>query len=153
MAALDPALGLLSALTSLPAALYYARALGAAAVHPVRHADGRIAGVRTSAGWMRTLLLFLGGTGFAAAAVTALNMAVGSVASLHAAFGAVLIVTLWPHAREITVRVLLLFLLISAGVARILPAAQTPGAVVIGCAIGLVCAWMLHRYAARRAHG
>ena len=46
MTALEPALGLLSALTSLPAVLYYARALGAAAVHPVREggrADRRLA--------------------------------------------------------------------------------------------------------------
>ena len=81
MAALDPALGFLSALTSLPAALYYARVLGAAAVRPVRDADGRTSGFRGDARWTRTLFLFLGATLLVAAVLGGLNMAFAQAVS------------------------------------------------------------------------
>lgn len=153
MSALDPAFGLLSALTSLPAALYYARAIGAAAVRPVRHADGRISGLRVDARWTRTLLLFLGGSLLVTAVVAALNLAFAPVASEHAAFGSMLVVLLWPHARESIVRMLLVFLLIAAGLSRVLLGAEALASVGAGYAIGLSCAWTLHRYARRNAFG
>lgn len=153
MPALDPALGLLSALTSLPAAIYYARAIGAAAVRPVRHADGRISGLRVDARWTRTLLLFLGGSVLVTAVVAALNVAFAQVASGQAALGAMLVVLLWPHARESIVRMLLVFLLIAAGVSRGLLGAEALVSIGAGYAIGLSCAWTLHRYAGRNAFG
>ncbi len=153
MTASEPALGLLSALTSLPAALCYARALGAAAVRPVRHADGRVSGLRVDAPWTRTLLLFLGGSALAAAAVAALNLAFSQLASGHAAHGVLLIAVLWPHARESIVRMLLVFLLIAAGVSRVLLGAEELASIGAGCAIGLFCAWTLRRYVGRNAFG
>lgn len=150
MTAFEPALGLLSALTSLPAALYYARALGAAAVHPMRGPHGRIAGLRANAEWARTLVTFLGGTLLVATLAGTLSMAFGPIVSLHAALGAVLIAALWQHAHEGLVRVLLLLLLIGAGASRALPGIDGPAAVLAGYAMGLCCAWTARRYAVRR---
>lgn len=152
MAALDPALGVLSALTSLPAALYYARAFGAAAVRPVRDAGGRISGLRGDARWTRTLFLFLGGTLLVAAVLGGLNMAFAQAVSQHAAFGAMLVALLWPHARENAVRVLLVLLLIAAGASRLLLGTEALVSVGAGYAIGLACAWTV-RYAGRTSFG
>lgn len=142
---LDPALGLLSALTSLPAALYYARAFGAAAVRPVRGPRGGLAGLRQDAQWAGTLFEFLSGTALVAMVVPAINMAFAPVASADAAFGGVLVAALWPHAGERTVRALLLLLLLGAGAARVLLAGNDPAGVIAGYAIGLCTAWGVHR--------
>ena len=152
MAALEPALGLLSALTSLPAALYYARALGAAAVHPVRGGGGRIAGVRANADWARTFVAFLGGTVLVTVLAGALSATLGAVMSLHAALGAVLVATVWRHAPETLVRLLLALLLIGAGVSRLLPGAEAPAAILAGYAIGLCCFWTARVYTMRGKH-
>lgn len=142
MPALDPALGLLSALTSLPAVLYYARFLGAAAVHPVRGADGRVAGLRANAEWAGTLVTFLGGTFLVAILAGTLNAALSSVMSLHAALGTVVVAALWQHAREGLIRFLLLSLLAGAGASRVLPGAEAVLTVLVGYAMGLCCAWI-----------
>lgn len=97
---LEPVLSLLSALASLPAARYYARALGAAAVRPVRGAHGRISRLVQDPKWRRTLVAYLGGTALAAAAVFALNMAFGRVAVEEAALGAVLVAVRLPLRSE-----------------------------------------------------
>ena len=152
MKALEPALGLLSALTSLPAALYYARALGAAAVRPVRGGGGRIAGLRANADWARTLVAFLGATVLAAVLAGALSATLGAVMSLHAALGAVIVAALWRHARETLVRLFLLLLLIGAGLSRLLPGTEAPAAILAGYAIGLCCTWTAHVYTMRRKH-
>jgi hypothetical protein len=152
MTALEPALGLLSALTSLPAVLYYARALGAAAVHPVRGGGGRIAGLRANADWARTLIAFLGGTVLVALLADALSATLGAVMSLHAALGAVVVAAVWRHARETLVRLLLLLLLIGAGVSRLLPGTEAPAAILAGYAVGLCCIWTAHVYIIRAKH-
>lgn len=141
---LDPVLALLSALTSLPAALYYARAIGAAAVHPVRGEDGRISGLRQDAEWTGTLVAFLLGTAFVAVAAPLIGMAFGDI-SKEAAFGAVLMTALWPHAREHTVRALLMLLLLGAGAARVALEGASAASVGGGFVLGLCGAWMLHR--------
>ena len=152
MTALEPALGLLSALTSLPAALYYARALGAAAVHPVRGDGGRIAGLRANADWARTCVAFLGGTVLVAVLAGALNATLGPVMSLHAALGAIVVAAVWRHAPEARVRLLLVLLLIGAGVSRLLPGAEAPGAILTGYAIGWCCFWTVRFYTTRGKH-
>lgn len=152
MTALEPALGLLSALTSLPAALYYARALGAAAVHPVRGGGGRIAGLRVHADWARTLVAFLGGTLLAATLAGTLSVAFGPVISLHAAFGTVVVAAVWRHASETLVRLFLLLLLIGAGVSRLLPGTEPAAAILAGYAAGFCCAWIAHRCTVRGNH-
>ena len=152
MTALEPALGLLSALTSLPAVLYYARVLGAAAVHPVRGGGGRIAGLRSNAEWARTFIAFLGGTVLVAVLASALSAALGAVMSLHAALGAVVVAAVWRHARETLVRMLLLLLLIGAGASRLLPGTETPAAILAGYAIGLCCIGAAQLYTIRRKH-
>ena len=152
MTALEPALGLLSALTSLPAVLYYARALGAAAVHPVRGGGGRIAGLRANADWARTLIVFLGGTALVAVLAGALSATLGTVMSLHAALGTVVVAAAWRHAHETLVRLLLLLLLIGAGVSRLLPGTDAPAAILAGYVIGLCCVWTAHMYTMRRKH-
>ena len=152
MTALEPALSLLSALTSLPAALYYARALGAAAVHPVRGDGGRIAGLRANTNWARTFVAFLGGTVLVAVLAGALSAVLGPVMSLHAALGAVVVAAVWRHARETLVRLLLLLLLIGAGVSRLLPGTEAPAAILAGYAIGLCCFWTAHVYSRRGKH-
>jgi hypothetical protein len=149
MAALEPALSLLTALTSLPAAFYYARFLGAAAVHPVRDEYGRPCGLRSNAQWRRTFLVFLA----SAALVASLGAVITPLASEHAAFGAVLVAALWPHARESTVRASLVLLLLGAGMARILDMAETPASVAAGYVIGVCCAWTVRRWLGRRALG
>ena len=141
----DPVFGLLSALTSLPAALYYARAIGAAAVHPVRGKDGRMSGLRRDADWMRTLVAFVVGTALAATAAPLISMAFGYPVSKEAAFGAVLIAALWPHAHEHIVRAVLILLLLGAGAARVALEGESPASVGAGFALGLCGAWMLHR--------
>ena len=152
MTALEPVLGLLSALASLPAMLYYARALGAAAVHPVRGGDGRIAGLRVHADWARTLVAFIGATVLAAVLDGGLSATLGAVTSLHAALAAVIVGAVWRHARETLVRLLLLFLLIGAGVSRLLPGTEAPAAIFAGFAIGLCCTWIAHAYSMRGKH-
>lgn len=152
MTALEPVLGLLSALASLPAMLYYARALGAAAVHPVRGGDGRIAGLRVHADWARTLVAFIGATMLAAVLDGALSAALGTVMSLHAALGAVVVGAVWRHARETLVRLLLLLLLIGAGVSRLLPGTEAPAVILAGYVIGLCFVWTAHRYTMRWKH-
>lgn len=151
MTALEPALGLLSALTSLPAALYYARALGAAAVHPVRASGGRIAGVRVHADWARTLIAFANGTLLVIVLAGTLSVTVGPVISLHAALGAVLVAAVWCHARETLVRLLLVLLLIGAGVSRVLPGMEGTAAVLAGYAVGLCCASIAVRASGSRS--
>ena len=151
MGALDPALGLLSALTSLPAAVYYARMLGAAAVHPVRGTHGRIAGLRASGEWTGALLVFLGGTGLVLTFGAALNVAIGGMVSLHGALGAVLVAALWQHAREGLIRFLLLLLLVGAGASRVLPGAEAVLPVLVGYAMGWCCAWIARHCLVRKA--
>lgn len=152
MTALEPALGLLSALTSLPAMLYYARALGAAAVHPVREGGGRIAGLHANADWARTLIAFLGSAALAAVLDGALSATLGAVMSLNAALAAVVVGAVWRHAQEMLVRLLLLLLLIGAGVSRLLPGTEPPAAILAGYAIGLCCAWTAHMCTMRGKH-
>jgi hypothetical protein len=153
MAALEPSAGLLSALTSLPAALYYARALGAAAVHPLRDGKGRITRLRTNAACARTLLVFLAGSVLVAASVNVIRMAFGPVASEHAALGAVVVAVLWPHAGEKAVRALLVLLLIALGASRVLLGGELWAGTVAGCALGLCCAWAAQRCVRRGAPG
>lgn len=143
LSAFDPALGLLSALTSLPAAFYYARAFGAAAVWPVRRKDGRISGLRHDASWTRALLVFLGATAVVSAALAAIDAAAGRAASEHAAFGTVLVAALWPQAPERIVRLLLVLLLLAAGTAAVVVGAESAASVVAGYAVGLCAAWAL----------
>ena len=152
MTALEPALGLLSALTSLPAVLYYARALGAAAVHPVREGGGQIAGLHASINWARTLIVFLGGTALAVVLAGALDAMLGAVMSLHAALASVVVAAVWRHARETLVRLLLLLLVIGAGASRLLPGTEAPGAILAGYVVGLCCVWTAHMYTMRRKH-
>lgn len=145
MTAFEPAFALLSALTSLPALLYYARAFGAAAVHPVRGTHGRIAGLRVNDESTSALLIFLGGTGLVLTFAGALNVAIGGMVSLHSALGAVVVAALWPQAREGLIRFLLLFLLVGAGASRVLSGADAGTAVLVGYSIGFCCAWITRR--------
>lgn len=146
MMAFEPAFALLSALTSLPALLYYARAFGAAAVHPVRGKHGRITGLRSNGEAEVALLIFLGGTGLVLTFAGALTMAIGGMVSLHSALGAVIVVALWQQARERLIRFLLLFLLAGAGASRVLSDAEAVPAVLAGYAMGVYCAWIVRRY-------
>ena len=153
MSALEPSAGLLSALTSLPAALYYARTLGAAAVHLSRDGKGRITRLRTNAPSARTLLVFLAGAVLVAASVNVMRTAFGSVVSEHAALGAMLVAVLWRQAGEIAVRALLILLLIAVLALRLLLSGEVPGGIVAGCALGLSCTWAAYRCAQRWALG
>lgn len=141
MSAMEPTLGLLSALSSFPAAVYYARMIGAAALQPVRDPrSGRIKGLRSDAGWTGTLLTFLAGAALAAALSAAINGWFGDIASEHAAFSALLVATLWRHAPNRLVRVLLILLLLGVGAARLMLGAHFPAGVIAGYAIGLCSA-------------
>lgn len=153
MTSLEPALGVLSALTSLPAVLYFARAFGAAAVQPVREDGGLIACLRTDGDWTHTFVAFLFGAALAAALVGALNATLGAALSLHAALGAVLVAAVWPHARETLVQLLLALLLIGAGVSRLLPGTEPPAAILAGYVLGWCCFWTARVYTVRKKHG
>lgn len=152
MTALEPALGLLSALTSLPAVLYFARAFGAAAVHPVRGDGRRIEGVRADGDWTHTFAAFLFGAALSAALVGALNATMGAALSLHAALGAVLVAAVWPHARETLVQLLLALFLIGAGVSRLLHGTEPPAGILSVYVIGWCCFWTARFYTIRAKH-
>lgn len=141
MTALDSAFGLLSALTSLPAVLYYARAIGAAAVHPVRGTDGRIAGVRANDEWEGTFIAFLVAVVLVWMLAGTLNSTPEPVISLHTALGTVVVAGVWRHDSDKLVRFLLLLLLIGAGASRVLPDMEAPLAVLAGYVLGFCCAW------------
>jgi hypothetical protein len=154
----DPALGLLSALGSFPAAFYYARLIGAAALRPVRDPrSGVIKGWRSDAGWSETLLRFLASAALVTALTAAVNGWFGDIASEHAAFSALLVATLWRHAPDRAIQVLLVLLLLGVGAARVMLGAHFPAGVVAGYAIGLCGAftvgWILRGHAAGKAHG
>jgi hypothetical protein len=138
--ALDSALGLLSALISLPMAFYYARLFGAAAVRPVRDQNGRLTGLICDARWTRVLIAFLAGTVLVAGATAIVQAAAGPVVSGHAAFGAMTVVLLWRPAGEHLVRALLVLLLIAAGAARTLIGGESAAGVLAGYTLGLACA-------------
>lgn len=141
MTALEPALGLLSALTSLPAALYYARAFGAAAVRPVRDEHGRISGLRQDGEWSTTLCVFVGGLFAVVIGGAAADTIFDGAMSTHAAFGGLLAGALWPRLDDWLARGLVVFILVGIGAACLLVHADLPAAVAAGYGMGLTSAW------------
>lgn len=144
MGALDPALGFLSALTSIPAAFYYARLFGAASVRVVRNHEGRSIGLRIDRAWTLVLIAFSAATALIAGVTALVQAAVGPIVSTHAALGTMLVIVLWRPAREPLVRAFLVFLLAGAGAARILNEGESVGSVLAGFAAGAGIACLVH---------
>lgn len=166
--ALDPALGLISALGSFSAAVFYARAIGASALHIARDRNGTAIRCRVDAEWADTLVCFLLAAVIAASAVWALKTWLhlprpwqvygpwlgqaallvdedGSFPSGHGAFAAVVVGSLWPRAASRASRALLLLYLAGVGLARVLLGAHFPGDVLAGYAVGFGGVWIADR--------
>lgn len=155
--ALRPAAELVSALGSFAAAACYARAIGAAAFHPVRGSQGRIRGLRVDDGWALTLAVFLVGTLLAASLVWALEHLGSYGLSSHAAFTAALIATLWPYASDRGAQAALVLFLLMLSASQLALEAATPEELIGGICIGIACAcasrtWLTHRKPDSRAH-
>ena len=166
--ALEPALGLVSAVGSFPSAAYYARLIGAAAVHVVRDRERRIVRCRLSDAWAQTLLRFLFATAMAAAIVWLLKTGLhfprpwelygprlgaatllvdndASFPSGHAAFAAVLVGSLWSTLASGRVRAALLLYLVCVGLSRVLLGAHFPADVIAGYVVGFGSVWVVRR--------
>jgi len=174
--ALDPALGLISALGSFWAAPFYACAIGTGALHIARDGKGMAIRWRVKPAWADTLARFLLATVIAVGAVWALKSWLhlprpwevygpwvgknallvdddGSFPSGHATFAAVVVGVLWARAAGLASRAALLLYLACIGLARVLLGAHFPGDVIAGYAVGFGSVWMAGRlFAAGRGH-
>lgn len=166
---LEPTLGLISALGSFPAAVYYARAIGGAALRVVRDPQRRtITRTELNGAWAGVLFRFLLAAAIAAVLVYALkgwldlprpwkiygphfgDFALlvdsdGSFPSGHAAITAVVVGSLWAHAASRSTRALLLVCLALVGISRVLLGAHFPADVAAGYAVGFASVWMASR--------
>lgn len=161
----DPALTLVSALGSFPAALFYARVIGGTALRIGRNRNGTALACRLDAEWTSTFVRFSLATIIAAAAVWTLKTWLhvprpweiygpligettllvdydGSLPSGHGTFAAVLVGSVWPRAVGSASHVFLLLFLACVGLARVLLGAHFPVDVLAGYAVGFSSVWI-----------
>ena len=166
---LDPTLGLISALGSFPPAVYYARAIGGAALKVVRDPQRRtLTRTELNGAWADVRFRFLLAAAIAAVLVhvlkgwldfprpwkiygphfgdfTLLVDSEGSFPSGHATVTAVVVGSLWAHAASRSARALLLVYLALVGISRILLGAHFPEDVAGGYAVEFASVWTASR--------